>query len=241
MLCVPLITCGLCRRPHSLRKCSCLDSEVGPVFQNCLRSGETVSTRKKEKSQIQDTVCIRQACVFVSCLDVKYIIISWLRSSREQNACGRFHLSGELNSGCVGEPAEGQHKTSDCSFQFNIPDNSSSEPKLELIFSVYASSCLVPSRTQKKSEKSCFGSNTWGKGFKNNPRRQFIYCCQAVKLGKYFFKFHWEERNCVRWSCWSRPSRKQGQKEMKKGKNRENTSHIVSTTEIEAQRGMPVV
>lgn len=71
------------------------------------------------------------ARLVVSCLDVKYIIISWLRSLKEQNACGRFHLSGELNSGRVGELAEGQHKTSDCSFQFNIPDNSSLKPKLQ--------------------------------------------------------------------------------------------------------------
>lgn len=49
----------------------------------------------------------------------------------------------------------------------------------------------------------------------------------AVKLGKYFFEVH----SAVRWV---KPRQKTRQnREMKKGKTQRNTSHIVSTTEIE--------
>lgn len=57
-----------------------------------------------------------------------------------------------------------------------------------------------------------------GKGFKNNPRGQFIYCCHAAKLGKYFFKFHWEELRQVEVLVKQKTENKGKKREMKKGK-----------------------
>lgn len=141
--------------------------------------------------------------------------------------------------------ARASHKTSDCSFQLNIPDNSTLEPKKKSKFSMFTwvAGWFPPGRQQDAEEIR--EKLLWIQDMeeKKNPRRQFIYCCHAVKSGKYFVEFHWEEWKCVRWKrCSNRKTENKGKKERwKREKQGQNTSHIVSTTKIETEKGMPVV